>query len=223
MLVSHTHRFVFTKTRKTAGTSVEIYFEPYCVDPAAYEGPRHFTAQMVSRFGIVGFRGADPRGCDWFNHMPAARIRDQLGEAAWNAYFKFCTVRNPFDKVVSMFWMDIEPAERRRLARADFAEVRRAFGGFAAERAGMALDRATYSIGQSVAVDHVIRHEALLDGLEEACRRTGVPFEPERLGRYKGDARVRPEPFGEYYDAASRAAVLKTYAFEFEVFGYPRD
>lgn len=31
MLISHRKRFIFTKTAKTAGTSVESYFEQYCM------------------------------------------------------------------------------------------------------------------------------------------------------------------------------------------------
>jgi len=31
MLVSHRYRFIYTKTIKTGGTSVESYFEPYCM------------------------------------------------------------------------------------------------------------------------------------------------------------------------------------------------
>ncbi|KPA10844.1 hypothetical protein MHK_008953, partial [Candidatus Magnetomorum sp. HK-1] len=32
MLVSHRHKFIYTKTFKTAGTSVESYFEPFCMN-----------------------------------------------------------------------------------------------------------------------------------------------------------------------------------------------
>jgi len=31
MLVSHRKKFIYTKTAKTAGTSVESYFEPFCL------------------------------------------------------------------------------------------------------------------------------------------------------------------------------------------------
>ena len=53
MLISHICRFIYLKTRKTAGTSVEIYFEPFCVDPKSYGGERHNTEPEVSE------------GCGW--------------------------------------------------------------------------------------------------------------------------------------------------------------
>ena len=31
MLISHRKKFIFTKTKKTAGTSVESVFETYCI------------------------------------------------------------------------------------------------------------------------------------------------------------------------------------------------
>ena len=37
MLVSHQKKFIFTKTKKTEGTSVESFFEPYCVLEVTWE------------------------------------------------------------------------------------------------------------------------------------------------------------------------------------------
>ena len=36
MLVSHARKFIYTKTLKTAGTSVEVFLEPYCRPPAKW-------------------------------------------------------------------------------------------------------------------------------------------------------------------------------------------
>lgn len=86
MLVSHTHRFIYTKTVKTAGTSVEAYFEPLCMPPGTWDlsGPREET---VTETGIVGYRGPTRPGTApvWYNHMPAAEIRTRLGSETWNA------------------------------------------------------------------------------------------------------------------------------------------
>jgi len=104
MLVSHRYRFIYTKTAKTAGTSVEVYFEPYCMRPGEWE-PSHVRDDYESEAGIVGFRGPNrPPDCKWWHHMPAAMIRERLGEEVWNNYFKFCVIRNPYDKVASGFF-----------------------------------------------------------------------------------------------------------------------
>ncbi|MFQ3619007.1 MAG: sulfotransferase family 2 domain-containing protein, partial [Cyanobacteriota bacterium] len=104
MLVSHGYQFIYTKTLKTASTSVEAYFEPFCVEAGAVNLAR-VREESVSAAGIVGYRGpAKPEGCRWWNHMPAAQIRDQLGQETWTRYFKFCVIRNPYEKAISAFY-----------------------------------------------------------------------------------------------------------------------
>lgn len=104
MLVSHRYRFIYTKTVKTAGTSVESYFEPYCMK----EGEWSFSNQRdeyISDAGIIGYRGKNrPDNCVWYNHMSAREIKNLLGQDIWDSYFKFCVVRNPFSKAVSWYY-----------------------------------------------------------------------------------------------------------------------
>jgi len=103
MLVSHQHKFIYTKTVKTAGSSVESYFEPYCISAEEYSqrrpGELHESAQ-----GIIGYGPDRPADAKWYNHMPALAIKRQLGDEIWNNYFKFCVIRNPFDKAVSAYY-----------------------------------------------------------------------------------------------------------------------
>ncbi len=78
MLVSHRERFIYLKTVKTAGTSVEIFLEPHCRDDA--RTPTHACAEHVSPAGIVGARGPDVDHHRYYNHMPAERVRAAIGE-----------------------------------------------------------------------------------------------------------------------------------------------
>ncbi len=50
MLVSHSKKFIFLKTMKTAGTSVEIYLERYCVPSDTYV-EQHHRAETAPRTG----------------------------------------------------------------------------------------------------------------------------------------------------------------------------
>ena len=59
MLISHRKRFIYTKTVKTAGTSVESYFEPYCMREGEWSFS-HSRAEYVSEAGIVGIRTGEP-------------------------------------------------------------------------------------------------------------------------------------------------------------------
>ena len=103
MLVSHRYRFIYTKTVKTAGTSVESYFERFCMPDGTWQ-QSHERSEYESSSGIIGFRGVViPENTRWWNHMPADLIKRQLGQDVWDSYFKFCVIRNPYEKCISAF------------------------------------------------------------------------------------------------------------------------
>ena len=60
MLFSRRYRFIYAKTAKTAGTSVEDYVEPYCMR-LGEQTPSHIREACESEAGIVGFHGLNRR------------------------------------------------------------------------------------------------------------------------------------------------------------------
>ena len=217
MLISHVRKFIYLKTIKTGGTSVEIYFEPWCIEPGKRAGEDVREAES-SQWGVVGSRGEvdDPI---WYNHTPASRIRELIGEALWREYYKFCVVRNPFDKVVSLFWFTRSAPVLEVLRHADFSAVRKTFAEWI-KLASLPLDRSIYTIGGKVAVDYFVRFETMQAELERVCRRLAIPWEPDRLGRHKSEYRVRGEHFSEYYSVDAAARVRREFAWDLEFFGY---
>ena len=218
VLVSFQKEFIYTKTNKTAGTSVEVFFEPYCLPPDGYE-PAHYRGETISDQGIVGFRGPDrPANALWYNHMPAARIRDYLGAEMWEKFFKFCTVRNPFDKLVSMYFFQ-RGREQGHSDAPEFSQLRRDF--LAWLKAGRFVgDQDKYLIDGAVCVDYFIRYESLLDGLKEVCRKLGIGRDVAELARLKSQSRLADRHFSEFYDEEARRIVAEAYAFELDHFGY---
>ena len=214
MLVSHLHEFIFLKTVKTAGTSVEIYLERYCEDDD--RSPSETTAQRVSAAGVIGYRGQDPRGSLFYNHAPASLIREAFGPDIWRRYLKITCIRNPFDKTVSAFWFS-NPAVHRT---ASLPSIRQAFRAYVLQ-GNVPVDRHVYTIDGPPCCDIYIRYEQLLEDLEIVCRRLDIPFEPVRLGRYKTRYRPRSIPTAAYYDDETIARVHAMFAPELEWFGYP--
>jgi len=121
MIISHKHKFIFLKTRKTAGTSIEISLSRYCgkndvitpispkdekirnksgVYPKNYFFPfvkynvRNYLRLIIKRKRKIRF----------WNHAPATYVKEQIGEKIWNSYYKFCFERNPWDKTVSLYY-----------------------------------------------------------------------------------------------------------------------
>ena len=218
MLVSHRKKFIYTKTIKTAGTSVEVYFEPYCFPPGEYTftGPR---PPYESETGIVGFRGLRREGDGnyWYNHMPAAEIKDKIGDAIWNSYFKFCCIRDPFDKLVSAFHFFVLPKDQ--CEGVPFEDIRDRFRQWIFTKTFL-NDWDIYTINGELSVDYFIRHERLLEGIEEVCRRLDIPYEPEKLLRLKSEYNPRMRPFAEYYDRDTVQLAAEAYGPQLKTFGY---
>lgn len=226
MIISHRHRFIFLKTRKTAGTSIEIALSRFC-------GPDDVITPILEEDEAVrrelGFRGPQNleiaerlqrpwdrlRSWWWrepfrfFNHAPAAWVRRYVDPSVWSSYFKFCFERDPYDKAISRYyWKTRARSEPPPIA--DFLDRK--------ERRRIS-NWPTYTIHDRIAVDFVGRYENLAGDLEEALRRVGLPadFElPHTKTRFRRDKRH----YSEVLDAHSRALVDRHCAHELAAFGY---
>ena len=218
VLVSHPHRFIYTKTVKTGGTSVESYFERFCMPPGEWS-QSHLRDEHVSDFGIVGVRAAvPPPGCRYWNHMPAQLIRERVGEAVWGSYFKFCVVRNPYDKVVSAFYYFQRLEQRAFTSMAD--EQARLERWLQSAAHALPIDRDKYLIDGAFCLDGVLRYETLPADLERLCARLGLPYEPAWLPRFKTGTRPQHGVTRELYTEKARQIVAAAFAFELAHFNY---
>jgi hypothetical protein len=213
-LISHHAEFIFLKTHKTAGTSVEAALEPLCLPSGAPAGA-HYRDMSVSDAGIVGARGQSAKTAQWRNHMSARAIRREIGGRIWRRYFKFTVVRNPFDRMVSMFFSR-QTVERRQELATSFERARSAFQDWLPEASAVRnMDKLL--IGLTYQPDHVLFFERLEEDFAILARAWGLPAD---LPRYKADRRVRPEPWAAYYDRRSQRIVEKACAFELAFYGY---
>jgi len=215
MLISHRKKFIYTKTVKTAGTSVESYFEKYCMPEGEWEFSHH-RDQYVSDTGIIGARGPDAGGSEWFNHMPAADIRDRVGRDVWDNYFKFCVIRNPFDKLVSMFFFR---KEKGLLEVGDFGDPVEGFRKWIGKEVPVP-DRTQFTIDGTSCIDYFIRYEDLENGVSMVCDKLRLPFQRESIPRLKTGIRDLSIPVECFYSADLIQSVAKVYEFEIKEFGY---
>ncbi len=213
MIVSHAHRFVFLKTRKTAGTSVEIALSRIC-------GPDDVITRVTDEDELLRAElgGRPPQNYESpplprraFNHMPSSMVRPLVGSETWDAYFTFSIERNPWDAVVSLYhWRHRD--DRKPPAFADFV------------REPVVAELATknargYRIDGELAVDRVLRYENLTVELGEVWSHLGLPGEPA-LTRAKGGSRPPGPGYASYYDAESKARIADLFAPAINDFGY---
>lgn len=228
MIVSHRHRFIFVKTHKTAGSSLEVALAREC---AAEDVVSHMEDNLDS--GVPRNHGPDARlggpyrrsrllrklvhrhspllGAYYYEHMPAWRIRELVGDRTWNAYFTFCVERNPWDKTVSYYLWKRHGQGRRMPPFADWV-LRRSHR--------LPVDSRLYCDREGRAmVDRIYEFRELPSALAELRRRLGLTL-PEPLPREKTAVAPGRRPYTAYYEAATRACVAKRFAREIALLGY---
>lgn len=107
---------------------------------------------IVTSAGVIGYRGAEPSGRTWYNHMPAKEIRALTGQATWDEYYKFCVVRNPFDEMVSLWWF-INSKQEFPYRHEDFSRIKSDFSRWCVDHAPDAVDRNKYLIDGQISMD----------------------------------------------------------------------
>lgn len=226
MIISHVYKFIFIKTRKTAGTSIEVFLSGCCgardvVTPIQPEveghQPRNYTGlwnplpELVDNRGrgLVGTLRDLARRNRYYNHIPARLVRDRTPDWIWRSYFKFCVERNPWDKTLSHYHM----VNDRAGGAIDFDEY--------LLQATLATDYAMYTdrAGRPI-VDRVARYEDLSSELTEIFGRLGVPFDGTLGVRAKSKHRNDRRPYQEVYTDAQRQLVQEAFAREIGVHGY---
>ena len=216
VIVSHEHGFIFMKTRKTAGTSVEISLSRVCgeddvITPVTDDdealrrahggrGPQHYESPPNLE------RKA-------FNHMPVSMVRKMLGRKKFESYLSFAIERNPWDAVVSLYHWRYRDSEPGRLA---------AFADYVASEAVATFapkNQRIYRLKGEVAVDRVLRYESLDAELATVWAELGLPGTPD-LPHAKRGSRPRGPSYRSYYDDASRERVAELFAAPIAQLGY---
>ena len=224
MIVCHRHRFIFLTTRKTHGTRVQLALAGNCsagdlmtgierVDEAAQTHGSNAAAGIgLGRFSrlrpldrlrhlLSGKRAHLPK------HMSATEIRDVVGSATWESYFKFCVERNPWEKAVALY----DQRTRGLQTRPPIAE-------FLAKTPAESLSNYhLYTIDGVLAVDRVIRYEHLaaeLQAVHGLLNLTQPVVLPPQV--HLDDRRH----YSTWVGAAERAIIDAVCKREIETFGY---
>jgi len=216
MLVSHSKKFVFIKTSKTAGTSVEMYFEPYCL-PDESTKITEDRDELICSAGIIGGRGNGV--CDnLHSHMPAKSIKELITDKQWDQYLKFTIVRNPFDRLVSRYFFNRKVKDAINIGDWKRQYVINDFRLFAQDSYYPLLGQIT--LGPNLVVDKVIRYESLQEGIAEVCELLNVEFDATKIPHLKSGIRDKSFDIKALYDTATIRAVEEKYNREIDLFHY---
>jgi hypothetical protein len=233
-IISHKYRFVFLKTRKTAGSSIEGWLAPLLgerdmIATAAENWPVRMpfwsTSDPTTRFTDAERKFkkrvkktiGGPRGLQVREHMSAARARALLGEDLWRGYYKFCVERDPWDRMIS-FWRWRQRRFGSSLTLDEFLDLLERDPQARLVRHFSNLH--IYTIDDRLAVDRVIHYKQLNEGLAEVCAHLGIAASVDDLPRHKAGVRPRNDDVLSL-DAAQIERVGRLAAREIELLGWP--
>lgn len=193
VLVSHSKKFVFMKTRKTAGTSLEMMLEPYCAPPGHVVTEKVKTA-LVTDYGIVGARQLSSKrkeaGELWKNHTRANHVEKYLGPEKWMGYYKIASVRNPFSRAVSQFYWQF--VWQKRTVPQDLQSNQQLFQTFIFSDM-FKSDVTITHIKKEFILDDAIRLEHLDEDLARIGTHLGLPLSREKMPHTKENAGQKPD------------------------------
>lgn len=183
MIISHQHKFIFVKTRKTAGSSIEKYLINYlgakdiCTGSEADGTPKLNTQETNGH-----------RGWQW--------IENQYPEE-WNSYYKFAVERNPWDKMVSAFFYYMKRKPKK---------VAKGFEAFV-KGAKDQNDWGMYAQGKQLKVDTLIDYTKLHESFIEIP----VPYNNELLRTFVKSDTSREKDYTKMYNEETKNIVANRF------------
>ena len=231
MIISHKYRFIFVKTVKTAGTSIEVYLSPLCGDddiftlivpPVEGHEPRNHAGLFNPLPEFVGsfWQGKGPliegvntfknllRRKRYFPHMAAWKARCRTDQRIWNGYYKFCVERNPWDKTLSHFHM-----LKQRMGTDMTLDDYLANGTYC-------LNYPLYADKQGLCVDRVLRYERLNDELGEVFSQLGIPYSGSLDVNAKAGYRQDRTPYRDVLTQSQQDVIASIYRREIDMHGF---
>ena len=236
LLLSRQHKFVFIKTRKTASTSLEIFFSRFCS-----EGDIVTTITPADEVVRLGLGGCLPQNYSedpdletayrdairerdivkieklrylneplFWNHITLSEARKRVSIP--DDYLVISSDRHPYDKVLSITNYRLRS---RSVSDAEFnSELNREIN----RKRYRNID--AYRDVRGILDHRVIRYERLTQDLSALCRELNLPFDEACLPVTKSGYRLKgKDPFTSLDDVQKRK-IAKICREEFEAYEY---
>lgn len=213
MIVSHSRKFIFLRTEKTAGSSLSEAL-------AQAGGEGDFVADMRrpgwARYSPVhhgALKRKLPGRFGLHTHATAVQARKVLGARVFDSYFKFAVERNPWDRQVSLYMHRCWKTGRTP----DFDRDIRSLTYRSSEHVRL-QNWKIYAIGDEIVADKILHYHRFEQDLAELWDEIGM--EPLDLPRRRSEYREERPHYSTYYTPASRDLVASWYTREIEALGY---
>jgi len=177
MIISHKYKFIFIKTRKTAGTTIEYNISKYLgkndiIPPSnqsVYLSQNFIYDTKISKFLKKVKLNKISRIFEnkFSEHEHAFDLKKKIDRNFFDSYFKFCVEREPVDKCISYYFMrknsSTSTTIKQNMTWDDFVQKKR-----------FPIDSNMYSFGNKLLVDKIIKYENLENELTAILKDRGI-------------------------------------------------
>jgi len=200
MIISHKYKFIFIKTTKTAGTSLEIFFSTVCDEEDICTPIIPYVEPHVAR---------NYKDKAFYNHISGNEIRELVTKKIWDSYYKFCFERNPWDKVISFYHM-LKKIQESEVSLEEYVNSQK-----------FPVDSNKYlSKHGEIIVDDVFKFESLEEDLSKICDRLHIPFSGKLDFAAKSEYRDDHRHYRDVLTSEQAKIISKKFDKEIELFGY---
>lgn len=193
MIISHKHSFVFIKTRKVAGTSIEKALLPCLNIGDVYI---HHLNQPIRKC-VSHSKWTDVR-----RHWPVV----------WDKYYSFTVERNPWDKVVSFYWWEKAIEKHKGNEFPPFGIW------FDNKPRGALRDWTWYANSLAPKVNRVLLYDHIQDEFDSVCIKLALPI--VKLPQKHAHIRLLQDHYSLYYTDRRRDLIDQQFAKEISTFGF---
>jgi hypothetical protein len=226
MIISHRHKFIFIKTQKTAGTSLEIALSKFCGEDDIITPITNEDECLRKK---LGFRTAQNyffpvrpwsiryrvKNGEWpkkyFNHIPAHKIKSRVGEEVWDSYFKFSIVRDPLERAISYYFWAVNHNKDVKC----FDDFLRKYSSKLSEN----IDILCYD--GSMLVNDIVYLESANKDLKRIGQKIGLPEDLDaEFQKINAKGHYRPKGEKPKITKEQRDVLIYFMRFEASMFGY---
>jgi hypothetical protein len=213
-MISTQKQFLFVHVPKTGGNSLQCILAAYSDD--------EIVAKFENEEGLQRFMVRN-RQIQTTKHSNLSRYKEVLDTALYESLFKFATIRNPWDRMISLYFSPhrgvsewdrarfLELVSRVPTLRHYVSEM--SFGEKLREKIGLQSRNPRKRLDEDL--DVLLRFEHLSEDFGKVCERLGIPVVPLP----KRNASVR-EHYSKYYDDELRMMVEDKFREEIEIGNY---
>lgn len=208
MRISHSRKFVFLATPRTGSTTARNILDNY---------------SDIKSIHITETSEDFP----YYHHISASELKSIFADRSWNwdSYKKFCVVRNPYDRIVSLYHLDKKLRTQKNYNQSESPSTikQKSFKDYVMtinpkQRLPTSLREFICDADGNFLVNDILMFEKLRDELPKFLDTLDISITSEEMPHL--NASINRQQYQEYYDSELRQRVYDLYQYEIERFGY---